>query len=103
MHAPKTRIEFSGAFCHALTRGNQKQRVFRNPADFQKYLQVLAIYKNRIGCRIYAYVLMINHVHVLIETGVTPIAFMNKRTCSDLFSGKGFVSPISRKYRSHIR
>jgi len=34
----KPRIEFSGAFYRVIVRGNQKQRVYKDPADFQKYI-----------------------------------------------------------------
>ena len=70
----KPRIEFSGAFYHVIVRGNQKQRIFKDAADFQKYLLTLTVYKNRTGSRIYAYVLMSNHVHLLIETGDVPLS-----------------------------
>jgi REP element-mobilizing transposase RayT len=70
----KPRIEFSGAFYHVIVRGNQKQRIFKDPADFQKYLLTLTVYKNRTGSRIYAYVLMNNHVHLLIEAGDIPLS-----------------------------
>ncbi len=70
----KPRIEYAGAFYHVITRGNQKQSVFKDSTDFQKYLQLLTIYKNRTNCRIFAYVLMNNHVHLLIETQDIPLS-----------------------------
>ena len=70
----KPRIEYTGAFYHVITRGNQKQKIFKDTADFQKYLLLLTAYKNRRGCRIYAYVLMNNHVHLLIETQDIPLS-----------------------------
>ena len=98
----KPRIEFSGAFYHVIVRGNQKQRVFKDAADFQKYLLTLTVYKNRSGCRIYAYVLMNNHVHLLIETKDMPLSkvmqglnqtytmYFNRRyrTVGHLFQGR---------------
>ncbi len=98
----KPRIEFSGAFYHVIVRGNQKQRVFKEPADFQKYLLTLTTYKNRSGCRIYAYVLMNNHLHLLIETQDIPLSkimqglnqtytiYFNRRyrTVGHLFQGR---------------
>jgi putative transposase len=45
--ARKPRIEYEGAFYHVITRGNQRQKIFKDPADYQKYLQFLTIYKNR--------------------------------------------------------
>ena len=70
----KPRIEYPGAFYHVITRGNQKQRIFKDRADFQKYLLTLTVYKNRTGCRIFAYILMNNHVHLLIESGDVPLS-----------------------------
>jgi len=98
----KPRIEFSGAFYHVIVRGNQKQIVFKNAADFQKYLLTLTVYKNRTGCRIYAYVLMNNHLHLLVETQDVPLSkvmqgvnqtytmYFNRRyrTVGHLFQGR---------------
>jgi putative transposase len=72
--ARKPRIEYEGAFYHVITRGNQRQKIFKDPADYQKYLQFLTIYKNRYKFFLYAYVLMGNHVHLLIETQETPLS-----------------------------
>lgn len=98
----KPRIEYHGAFYHVITRGNQRQKIFKDAADFQKYLQLLAIYKNRYSYHLYAYVLMSNHVHLLIETGDVPLSkilqginqtytmYFNRRywTVGHLFQGR---------------
>lgn len=70
----KPRIEFEGAFYHVITRGNQRQKIFKEPADYDKFLQFLLIYRNRYHYHLNAYVLMSNHVHLLIETGDTPLS-----------------------------
>jgi REP element-mobilizing transposase RayT len=62
------RIEYSGALYHVLARGNQRRDIFHDDADCTKYLAKLAAYKHRHGFALYAYVLMTNHVHLLIET-----------------------------------
>jgi len=98
----KPRIEYEGAFYHVITRGNQRQKIFKSPTDHQKFLQLLTIYKNRYHCCIYAYVLMGNHVHILIETKDAPLSkvfqginqsytsYFNKthRTVGHLFQGR---------------
>jgi REP element-mobilizing transposase RayT len=100
--ARKHRIEYEGAFYHVITRGNQKQKVFKSTGDFQKYLTLLASYKQRYHFRLYAYVLMGNHVHLLIETCDTALSkilqginqsytmYFNKkyRTVGHLFQGR---------------
>jgi hypothetical protein len=55
--ARKPRIEFEGAFYHVITRGNQRQIIFRDDDDFGKYLEVLARYKKPHKYRLYAYAL----------------------------------------------
>jgi putative transposase len=72
--ARKPRIEFDGAFYHVLVRGNQKQKIFLEKQDFRKYLQIVGDYKSRYPFVLYGYVLMPNHVHLLIETGKTPLS-----------------------------
>jgi REP element-mobilizing transposase RayT len=72
--ARKPRIEYEGALYHVITRGNQRQRVFKDVEDHQCYLKILSDYKVRYEYALYAYVLMSNHVHLLIETGETPLS-----------------------------
>ncbi len=72
--ARKPRIEFNGAFYHVITRGNQRQKIFKNKADYIRYLAILGDYKERYKYFLYAYVLMGNHVHLLIETQETPLS-----------------------------
>jgi putative transposase len=72
--ARKPRIEFEGAFYHVVTRGNQRQKIFRDERDFLKYLEILSHYKRRYWFRLYCYVLMSNHLHLLLETAGTPLS-----------------------------
>lgn len=72
--ARKPRIEYEGALYHVITRGNQRQTIFEDKTDHDKYLEVLAGYKERYHFHLYAYVLMKNHVHLLIETTDTPLS-----------------------------
>jgi putative transposase len=72
--ARKPRVEFEGAFYHVISRGNQRQRIFHSDADRRYYLDRLEHYRERYGFTVYAYVLMANHVHLLIETGRVPLS-----------------------------
>jgi REP element-mobilizing transposase RayT len=72
--ARKPRIEFEGAFYHVIARGNQRQKIFKDEEDFKKYLNLLTFYKERYKYHLYAYVLMNNHVHLLIETREIPLS-----------------------------
>ncbi|MBI5167066.1 MAG: transposase [candidate division NC10 bacterium] len=72
--ARKPRLEYPGAFYHVIARGNQKQKIFHREADFRKYLTLLSLYRNRYSFTLYAYTLMENHVHLLLETGEVPLS-----------------------------
>ena len=57
-----------------IVRGNQRQVIFRSDADRRYYLERLEQYRQRYGFKMYAYVLMSNHVHMLLETGNVPLS-----------------------------
>lgn len=52
---------------HIIQRGNNRQPVFFDVEDYRFYLECLRQAKDKCACRIYAYVLMPNHVHLLME------------------------------------
>ena len=56
---------------HVLTRGNNKQDIFLDTEDYQKYLSIIQKYKEKYGFKLYHYVLMANHVHLVIEPSAT--------------------------------
>lgn len=68
------RVHFPGALYHVLVRGNQRQATFRDAGDYSKYQERLAHYQKRYGFLLHAYVLMPNHVHLLIEIGSVPLS-----------------------------
>jgi putative transposase len=52
---------------HVLTRGNNRQAIFKEDEDYLKYLEIINKYKEKYKFRLYHYVLMTNHVHLVIE------------------------------------
>jgi len=58
--ARRARVEYPGAVYHVIIRGNQRQRIFRDDRDREKYLEILSGLKNQFSFRISAYVLMLN-------------------------------------------
>ncbi len=92
--ARKPRIEFEGAFYHIITRGNQKQKIFKDTGDFRKYLDILSRYKDKCKFYLYSYILMSNHVHLLIETTKVPL--------SKILQGvnQSYTLHFNRKYKT---
>ena len=70
----KPRIEYPHGLYHVIARGNRQERIFLQPADFSKYLSLIKRYKKRYEFLLYAYALMMNHVHLLIEVGDSPLS-----------------------------
>jgi len=61
----KKRFHLLGMPQHIIQRGNNRQACFFAEADYSYYLEALRIAADKYGCRIHAYVLMTNHVHLL--------------------------------------
>lgn len=54
---------------HIIQRGHNRQVVFAGDEDYLYYLENLKEWKKELGCKIYAYCLMTNHVHLIVDTG----------------------------------
>lgn len=62
------RIEFPGALYHITSRGNAGNDIFVDDTDRLKFLEVLGGVVERFAWVAYAYCLMPNHYHLLVET-----------------------------------
>jgi len=62
------RISFAGGVFHITSRGNNREKIFLDEHDFHRYKQLLRRYRAKFGFKLYAYSLMPNHIHLLLET-----------------------------------
>ena len=62
------RIEFPGALYHVTSRGNARQKIYRDDPDREQFLSTLAHVIGRYDWLCHAYCLLDNHYHLLIET-----------------------------------
>lgn len=62
------RLEFPGALYHLTARGNARQKIFLDEEDRHRFLDLLGKEVTQQGWFCYAYCLMDNHYHLLIET-----------------------------------
>ena len=62
------RIEYEGAVYHITSRGNARQGIFLDDEDRTTFLKILGDVVERYNWICYAYCLMANHYHLLIET-----------------------------------
>lgn len=52
-----------------MQRGHNRQVIFSEQNDYHNYIENLKEWKEKLGCRVYAYCLMTNHVHLVIDPG----------------------------------
>src|SRR2546423_2909310 len=60
------RLELPGVPQHVIQRGNNRAACFFGDTDRRFYLKCLADSASSRGCEVHAYVLMTNHVHLLV-------------------------------------
>jgi putative transposase len=79
---------------HVIQRGNNRSACFFSTTDYQLYLDKLLQYSIQFNVAVHAYVLMTNHVHLLL----TPAT---KEGVSKLMQslGRYYVQYINRTYR----
>lgn len=79
---------------HLIQRGNNRQACFLDEADCRAYLDWLARYSRECGVDLHAYVLMTNHVHLLVsaERADAPGRLMKAL-------GQRYVQYFNRTYR----
>ncbi|MBI4706687.1 MAG: transposase [Candidatus Omnitrophica bacterium] len=63
----QARIITENGCYHVITRGNQKQLVFKELSDYEMYLSIVSKYKRKYNFKLYSFCLMPNHIHLLLE------------------------------------
>lgn len=66
-----SRLTLPGHAHHVIQRGNNRQAIFADRADYQMMLDMLDESARRFGVAIHAYVLMDNHFHLLATPQTT--------------------------------
>jgi putative transposase len=62
----KPRFNLPGLPQHIIQRGNNRQACFFSEPDYRQYLEDLATAADYYQCQVHAYVMMTNHVHLLV-------------------------------------
>lgn len=64
---------------HIMLRGINRQQIFEDDEDRDRFLSTLKNYKGQCGYAIYAYCLMGNHIHILLKEGPEDLTLILKR------------------------
>jgi len=88
------RIVVPGQPLHIIQRGNNHQTIFFADEDYYYFLECLVEAGKRHGCIVHSYVLMTNHVHLLVTpcTEYSPSRWMQA-------IGRRYVRYINKSYR----
>ncbi|HHV97082.1 MAG TPA: transposase [Clostridiaceae bacterium] len=93
---PRTaRKKSSECMYHIMSRSISEVDLFKCDEDKEYYLRLLKRYKEMYHCKIYAYVLMNNHVHIFIDPcGYDISSFMRCLSSA-------YVAYFNKKYKRH--
>lgn len=89
----RARISLPNVPLHLIQRGNNRQACFFTEEDYRLYLECLAEGALRFGVWVHAYVLMTNHVHLLVSAGRADAPGMLMKAV-----GQRYVRHVNRTY-----
>jgi REP element-mobilizing transposase RayT len=75
----QARLDAPGALHHIIVRGINKAPIFKDDQDKNRFLERLAENVTQGQCKVYAWVLMTNHIHVLFKSGKDGISSVMRR------------------------
>lgn len=91
----KSRIDAPGALHHIIIRGIERKAIFKDNTDRENFLVRIGKLVSETKTSCYAWVLMGNHVHLLLRTGLVPIATIMRRALT------GYAVSFNRRHHRH--
>ncbi|PWF47846.1 transposase [Massilia glaciei] len=90
----RARLMLPNVPIHLIQRGNNRQACFFADEDFRFYLHWLGEHARNNGCHVHAYVLMTNHVHLIISAAASG-------STGDMMKalGQRYAQYVNRTYR----
>ena len=64
---------------HVILRGINRQIIFEEDEDYLQFINILKFYKKRCDFKLYAYCLMNNHIHLLLEHTTMELEIIMKK------------------------
>lgn len=94
----QARLDYPGALHHVISRGIDGFNIFKEVSDKQEFSRRLKQCLSERNFQIYAWCIMSNHLHLLIQTGKTPLSeFMRS-----LLTGYAIYYNKTRKRRGYL-
>ena len=73
------RLKSQSGIYHIMLRGINQQAIFEDEEDYRKFIETLKDYKAISGYNVFAYCLMSNHIHLLLQFGKEELDIIIKR------------------------
>ncbi|NLV22892.1 MAG: hypothetical protein GXY49_13090 [Syntrophomonadaceae bacterium] len=77
----KAREKSESGIYHIMMRGINRQSIFEDEEDYEKFIETLERYIDQCGYKIFSYCLMGNNVHLLIKVDQEPLEQIMRRIC----------------------
>jgi REP element-mobilizing transposase RayT len=91
----KARIDAPGALHHIICRGIERKRIFRDDHDQDDFVDRLGAILGDTSTSCFAWALIPNHFHLLLQTGPVPIATVMRRLLT------GYALAFNRRHKRH--
>jgi REP element-mobilizing transposase RayT len=91
----QARIDTPGSLHHIIIRGIERKRIFRDNKDRDDFLERLGNIISETSTPCYAWALIPNHVHLLLQTGSASISHVMRRLLT------GYAVTFNHRHRRH--
>ena len=91
----KARIDAHGALHHIILRGIERRKLFYDDSDRNNFLKRLGVILIETKTSCFAWALIPNHLHLLLRTGVVPIATVMRRLLT------GYAVSFNHRHQRH--
>lgn len=78
----KPRVEVPGGIYHVVQRGNNREYIFERPQDKEDFLDFVKLYQQKLGFELFAYTIMDNHYHLMVQLADEPLQVIMQRLLS---------------------
>jgi len=94
----QSRIDAPGALHHIIVRGIERRKIFMDDQDRDRFVERLGTVVTHTETICYAWALIPNHIHLLLGTGMTPIATVMRR----LLTGHAVCFNLRHNRQGHL-
>jgi len=91
----KARIDAPGALHHIIIRGIERRAISKDFRDYQNFIERLGNILTDSSAPCYAWALLTNHAHLLLRTGMMPLATVMRRLLT------GYAQQFNRRHHRH--